>query len=84
MNKQSETTLNLMDELMKQIELFRTRTESKKTYSPNESSSKDISYTKTVKLSPIIMKPTSSKTPSNLDKIKVTGARVTENEKKIL
>ena len=44
MKKQSDTILNSMDELMKQTDLTRTFIENKKTDSPNESSSKNISY----------------------------------------
>ena len=45
---------------MKQTELIRTPFETKKTDSPNERSTKNISYAKAVKLSPVKLKPTSS------------------------
>ena len=76
---------------MKQTELTRTLIENKKTDSPNESSSKNISYAEAVKLSPIVLKPTSSQTllkdqinekmSRALDKIKVARAKVTKNRK---
>ena len=64
MKKQSGTTLKSMDELMKQTELTRTLIKNKKTDSLNESSSKNFRYAEAVKLSPIVLKPTSSQTLS--------------------
>ena len=59
----------------------------------NESFSKNFSYVESVKLSPIVLKPTSSQTLSldqlnekmsqALGKIKVASAKVTENGKKL-
>ena len=60
MKKQSDNILKSMDELMEQTELTRTLVEIKKTYNPNESSSKNISYAQAVKLSPVVLKPISS------------------------
>ena len=49
---------------MKQTDLTRTLIGIKKIDSPNESSSKNLSYAEAVKLSPIVPKPTSSQTVS--------------------
>ena len=82
--KQSDTILKSMDELMKLTELTRTLIENKKNDSPNESSDKNFSYAEAVKLSPIVLKPTSNQTLSKdqinekmsqaLDKIEVASA----------
>ena len=45
---------------MKQTELTRALIENKKTDSPNERSSKIMSYTEDVQMSSIVLKPTSS------------------------
>ena len=51
-------------ESMKQTELTKMLIENIKTDSPDESSSKNISYAEAVKLSPILLKPNSSQTVS--------------------
>ena len=76
---------------MKQTELTRTLIENKKTDRPNENSSKNISYAEAVKLSPIVLKQTSSQTrlkeennekmSRDIDKIKVASAKVNEEWK---
>ena len=76
---------------MKQTEITRTLIENKKADNPKESSDKDFSYAEAVKLSPIVLKPTSNQTLSKdqinekmsqaLDKIKVASAKFTENGK---
>ena len=92
MKKQFDIVLKSMDELTQQTELTRTLIKTKKTVSPNENSSKNISYSEAVQLSPILLKPTSSQTLSKdqinetfsqaLDKIKAATAKVIENGKK--
>ena len=79
---------------MQKTDITRTLTENKKTDSPNESSDKNFSYAEAVKLSPIVLKPTSNQTLSKdqinekmsqaLDKIKVASAKVTENGKTLV
>ena len=64
MKKQSDTILKSIDEVMKQTELNRTHIENKKADSLNENSSKNYSYAEAVKLSPTVLKPTSSQTLS--------------------
>ena len=49
---------------MNQTELTRTLIETKKTGSPNEISPKNLRYAEAVKLSPIVLNPTSSQTLS--------------------
>ena len=51
MKQQTDTILKSMEESMKQTEVTRTLIENKKTVGPNESSSKNFSYTEAVKLS---------------------------------
>ena len=53
-----------MDDLMKQTEITRTLIEKEKTNSPNERSSKNISYAEALKPSPIVLKRTPSQTLS--------------------
>ena len=91
MKKQSDTILKSMDELVKQTELTRTLIENRKTDRPNENSDKNFSYEEAVKLSLVVLKPTSNQTISKdqnnekisqaLDKIKVVSSKVTENGK---
>ena len=77
-----------MDELTKQEELTRTLIESKKAESPTESLSKNVSCAGAVQLSPIVLKPTSSRTllkgqgnyliSEALKKIKLVNEKVIE------